>query len=241
MLKRSVTRLPYDQYQSGDYFKNNPDWDQDDSSWKAERILELIKDHDIQPRDAVEVGCGAGRVLAELSRALPATQFAGYDIAPDAARFWDRYRSPRLTFANGDFLALNHKRYDLLFMLDVVEHVPDPLAFMAALKDHAELFMFHIPLDLSASSVLRSDPLLHVRDKVGHIHYFNKALALQMLKDCGYHVVEWRYTGAAFNAPGRRLKTWLASLPRYALGLFNKDFAVRLFGGETLLVLASAS
>ncbi|MDZ7615898.1 MAG: methyltransferase type 12 protein, partial [Patescibacteria group bacterium] len=55
---------------------------------------------------------------------------------------------------------------------------------------------------------------------------------------CGYRIVEWRYTGASLNCPHRSLKTRLAGIPRRIAHCIHKDWAVRLFGGETLLVLA---
>lgn len=58
------------------------------------------------------------------------------------------------------------------------------------------------------------------------------------LLDTGYEVIEWRYTGASLNSPNRSLITRLAALPRRIAYAVNKDFGVRLLGGETLLVLA---
>ncbi len=89
-------------------------------------------------------------------------------------------------------------------------------------------------------SVLRESPLLHVRDKVGHIHYFTKGLALALLVECGYEVLDWKYTGAAFTAPQRSWKTRVAGLVRRLAYAANKDAGVRLMGGETLMVLARA-
>jgi hypothetical protein len=80
--------------------------------------------------------------------------------------------------------------------------------------------------------------LINVRKKVGHLHYYTKDLALSILLDTGYEVLDWRYTGASLNSPKRSLKTRLAALPRLIAYKVNKDFGVRLLGGETLLVLA---
>lgn len=56
-----------------------------------------------------------------------------------------------------------------------------------------------------------------------------------------YEVLDWRYTGASLNSPNRYLKTRLAALPRRLAYAGNKDFGVRLLGGETLVVLAKPS
>ena len=87
-------------------------------------------------------------------------------------------------------------------------------------------------------SVLREAPLLHVRKKVGHLHYYTKGLALTMLEESGYQVVDSSYTGAGFTAPQRGWLARMASLPRRLVGAMAKDAGVRLFGGETLMVLA---
>ena len=127
-----------------------------------------------------------------------------------------------------------------MLVLDVVEHVPDPFEFLARFRGHADYFVFHFPLDLSAISVLRQSPLLYARETVGHIHYYTKGLVLATLTECGYDIVDWRYTGATFTAPQRTWKTRLASPLRRAAYALNKDMGVRLLGGETLMLLARA-
>ena len=110
--------------------------------------------------------------------------------------------------------------------------------FLLGIKRRAEFLVIHFPLDLSALSVLREKPLLYVRNKVGHIHYFTKGLAIELLKECGFEVVDFQYTGATFSAPQRDIKTKLFSLFRRLIYSINKDMGVRLLGGETLIILA---
>jgi hypothetical protein len=81
---------------------------------------------------------------------------------------------------------------------------------------------------------------MYARNKVGHIHYYTKDLALALLDECDYQIVDWFYTGAAFTSPQRTWKTRIASLPRRLVYAINKDAGVRLLGGETLMVLACA-
>jgi hypothetical protein len=86
--------------------------------------------------------------------------------------------------------------------------------------------------------VLREAPLLHVRRKVGHIHYFTKGLAIELLREAGYDVLEAQLTAAWRTVPSRAWKTRLAALPRRLAGMLGAELGARLFGGETLLVLA---
>lgn len=229
---------PVDRYLSSDYLKHNPSWDSEDGPWKADLVASLLLDHQSVPASICEVGCGAGACLAALRDRFPGAELFGFDIAPDVESFWAPLSTLNINFQRGDFFALNRRRYDIILLLDVIEHVPDPFDFLARLQGTADQYVFHLPLDLSAVSVARESPLLHVRRKVGHIHYFTKNLALALLQECGFRVLAWRYTGAAFTGPQRSLKTRLAQIPRRLGHMISKDLGVRLFGGETLLVLA---
>lgn len=228
-------------YKFGNYLTHNPSWDIEDSPWKARKVFEILSAASLQPKSICEVGCGAGGVLAVLRSFYSETELFGFDIAQDAAQFWDKHKGLGVHYQIGDFFQLNSRRYDIILVLDVVEHVADPFDFLKGLLGEAEYYVFHFPLDLSAISVLREKPILRVRRKVGHIHYYTRGLVLALLQECNYEVLDCRYTGAAFAGPQRTWKTKLASLPRRLAYAVNKDAGVRLLGGETLIVLAKSA
>jgi len=94
-------------------------------------------------------------------------------------------------------------------------------------------FVFHIPIDLSASTVLHGYPLVNARSKVGHIHYYSKDLVIATLRDCGFEIVHWSYSGAGMNASRPTLKTQMAMWQRSVLYAFHKDKGVRVISGYT--------
>ncbi len=229
---------PYDSYESGEYLANNPTWDEEDSEWKADKVLKILDRNSIVPKSVVEVGCGAGGILAALHNVMPEVKYSGFDIAPDASKFWEKHAPKKIDFSVGDFLKAESKHFDVLLLLDVIEHVPNPFEFLLALRGRAEYYVFHIPLDLSASTVLREWTLLVGREKVGHIHYFTKGIALALLEECGYKVIDWSYTGAAFTVPRMTWKGLLIRPLRRLLFALNRDLGVRALGGDTIMVLA---
>lgn len=231
---------PIDSYESGKYLENNPTWDKEDSPWKALQVRKLMTRNHLSPHSIVEVGCGAGGVLAALSDSLPkSTVLTGYEIATDACAFWDEHRDKGINYVQGDFFCCAQK-FDVLLLLDVIEHVPDPFEFLAQMHGRANFYIFHFPLDLSALTVIRESPLLYVRNKVGHIHYFTKGLALALLNESGFEVLDAFYTGAYSSAPRKNWRKRLALIPRYLINSVHRDFGVRLLGGDTLMVLAKA-
>lgn len=227
-----------DRYLNGDYAEKNPDWDSADAPWKAGKIAQILADHNVAPKSVVEVGCGSGAVLVSLQRSLPDTRMEGYDIAPDAQLFWNGPSHSGIQFGLGDYLEMDTAVPDVVLVVDVLEHLGNPWEFLNRLRQRSKLIVCHIPLDLSASSVLRERPLLYVRDKVGHLHYFTKTLAVSLLEESGYEIIEARYTNASLESPQRALKTRVFGWVRRLFYALNKDLGVRMLGGETLMVIA---
>jgi hypothetical protein len=73
---------------------------------------------------------------------------------------------------------------------------------------------------------------------VGHIHYFTKETALASLVDTGYDIIDYFYTAGSIDLRVKSIKSLLARLPRKILYKINKDMAVRILGGHSLMVLA---
>ena len=224
-------------YTDGTYKACNPTWGEEDSPWKALQILHLLRAHGIEPTTVAEIGCGAGGVLASVVEDLSsAIEAEGWDVSPHAIELAQKHANDRLRFVAGDLLTTNRK-YELCLCIDVFEHVPDCLGFLRALRERAQKFVFHIPLDMHCSAIMR-DRHLSVRKSVGHLHYFSRATALATLTDSGYSILAEQYTnGARARLGGHRgWKTDMANILRM---LFSDSFSAKMFGGYSLLVLAS--
>lgn len=225
-----------DLYKCGIYKDKNPTWGEEDSEWKVAQITSMLGSHSVWPETVAEIGCGAGAVIAGIVRSVSSIKKAeGWDISPQAVNMAGKHASEKLKFFNGDMLC-SSQRYDLIMCIDVFEHVPDYLGFLSSLRDHAEHFVFHIPLDMHCSAILR-DRHLSVRDSVGHLHYFSRATALRTLKDTGYLIVSEQHTfGALAGLSGHR--GWKTSLANLMRRIFPDNLSSKLFGGYSLLVLA---
>src|SRR6185436_70312 len=89
------------------YLEANPSWDSEDSPWKAALVAAALERQEIKPGSIVDVGCGAGAVLAALRERYPASDLFGFEIAPDAGRFWAAHAGRDIRFSLGDFLSVN--------------------------------------------------------------------------------------------------------------------------------------
>lgn len=229
------------QYADGRYLEKVADWHAGDSPWKARKVAELLRRGALAPASVLEVGCGAGGVLAELQGLLPGdVSLRGYDVSPQALSLARPKENARLRFFRQDVLAAPPEPADLVLLLDVFEHVPDYLGFLRGLRPLGRRFAFHVPLDACAQAISRgSGILLEMRRHYGHLHYFTKDTALATLADAGYGVLDWFYTDdQAINPPPARLRRRAVHEVRRALFAADPDLAAWLFWGYNVMVLA---
>lgn len=227
-------------YVSGEYFKNNPDWDVADAVWKVDVIAGLLQRNNVKPKQVIEVGCGAGENLVELlKRDNDIEKLAGYDISPQAIELAAKKTTDKISFYNEDITVKENRHADLLLVIDVVEHVDDYYGFLRKLKAKSDWFVFHIPLDLSGRTVMKPHVMLQQRQSVGHIHYYTKEMVEWALKDTGYEIIDWVYTKPVVDiAPADSFKRFVKKILRNISFAINKDWSAKKWGGYSMMILA---
>jgi SAM-dependent methyltransferase len=90
----------------------------------------------VEPSTILEVGCGEGYMLEEMSRAGVGRDLLGVDISAPAvedarARLGDRARVER---RDARELAADGRSFDLVMMLEVLEHIPEPAQMLPILE-----------------------------------------------------------------------------------------------------------
>lgn len=225
-----------DAHINGDYLKKNPTWHVEYSARKAQTIHSFLESRQIRPKTIGDVGCGAGEVLALLQKNMDATcRFWGYDVAAPAIEMSKSRENEQLKFFLADFGEIETPYFDLLLVLEVIDHVEDYIGFARALKHRAEWKYFSFSLDISVQSAFRSDAFTQRRRDHSHLHHFNTQTALGTLEYAGYEIVSY------FYMPPNVTISWAAKLAlpiRRSFFGINPELAVRMFGGYSLQVLA---
>lgn len=225
-------------YNEGDYLDNNPSWHEQDSPWKANHIKNILQKNKIDFNSICEIGCGAGGILQSLSNEFPQNEFYGYEITKDAFDICKKKQTHKLKFTYGDLLEeSNSDIFDILLVIDVVEHVEDCYNFLRKCKNKANYKVLHIPLDMNAQFITRMSPIMKLRSGVGHIHYFSKETAIATLEDTGYEIIDYFYTNGSMDLKSS-FKAKVLNIPRRLFMAINKDFTSRFLGGYSLMVLA---
>jgi predicted TPR repeat methyltransferase len=225
-------------YKDGTYLKNNPTWDAEDSEFKANKILKLLSKHKIPLGSICEVGCGSGEILVQLSSNLPEnTNFIGFDISADAINIAKKKETTQIKFQLKDITDVTlNQQFDLILIMDVIEHIEDYFKFLRALTTKSRYKIFHIPLDMCAWSLFREKMLIESKERVGHIHVFTEDFIKSVLNDCGYKIIDQLYTEPIFKSASTKQK--IIELIRGLLFKLNKRFCSKTIGGISIMILA---
>jgi SAM-dependent methyltransferase len=190
----------------------------------------LLQDHGIRPVRLLDVGCGSGHVLRDVSDALRTPMALGIDPSGDAISLAVRHQRPGMAFRRATLDEVEGG-WDLALCLDVFEHLEDDVGFLRQLGRRVPMAVFRIPLDDSFVDRLtgRTEGF---RLRYGHLHAYDQPTAMARLVQAGFACVDSRYHRIPPQrwGPGNAL--------RYVVGRVAPHMAARVLGGWSLLVLA---
>lgn len=234
------------QYEAGEYWRRNPGFHREDSLFKARNVVNALESCDIGNNiRACDVGCGAGAVLHHVGRLLAERgievhEAHGYDDSEEAVAEANRL-FPHIKYKVGSAIDVP-AGYDVMLVMDVLEHLENYYEFLRALRHKASTYVFHIPMEMNVCRILHKTDLLEGY-RAGHIHQFCETTALEVLSATGFQPVHCRWTDVdlhqAMKTAGRvSWKRKVIRVLRKMIFPIVPDFTVALLGGKSLLVVA---
>lgn len=186
------------------YREQNLTWHREDSVWKAHQIARVLANTTFVSEfrgkriSVADVGCGVGGVIGSLSDeagrvGVDVGRACGFDIAQWAVS-QAKIEFPWLEFFCEDFCR-SEQLFDLVLLMDVLEHVPEPEAFVRAVAARAIYLVIHFPLDDNVLGRLLRRPAYR-KNSVGHLHYFHPESAKRFVRGAGLETVNNVYTPA---------------------------------------------
>ena len=225
-------------YVDGEYLQKNPSWHVEDSPWKATQVLRALTLLPQSPRTICDIGCGAGEILRQLELQMSSentAEFVGYDISPQAIALARSRESMRTKFVLGD--AQSDKRhFDVLLCIDVFEHLEDYFQFLRSIRQKADYFVFHIPIELNCEALLRNFPM-ETRGLYGHRHWFTRDTAVAALQECGYSVIGEFYT-PSYDCMPDNFHTRITKRIRRMIFAVLPELSIKLINGLHVMVVA---
>jgi SAM-dependent methyltransferase len=211
---------------------------------KADHVVRLCAHAGLRPGSLVEIGCGDGALLAELSARGLAPVLDGFELSPPAADIARaRGVARKVEVFDGLEVPVDDGAYDLAVLSHVLEHVPEPMTLLREAARVAAAVLVEVPLEDNRSA--RRDDKRAEAARIGHVQFFKRADVLALLRVAGLRVAAelsdpLPYAHHAFFASGHSerltaaVKTgvrhagWRAA-PRVVERLFTVHYAALAF------------
>ena len=144
-----------------------------------EKILTALED--IPFDSLIEIGCGDGKIITEVSRRFPGKKYAGTDYSEKSLRY-ARAFSPHISFETS-----NKDIFDALLLIEVIEHIPptDIDAFVASVADSLAPGGFGIV----------STPHVNMPLIPKHFQHFTREM-IETIFSTHFEIVSFEYTSA---------------------------------------------
>lgn len=185
-------------------------------------------------RRALDVGCGVGSALHLAKQA--GWEPHGHDVSGNALRVAHEVFGVTTHPEPIDEMAARGERFDLVTAFNVVEHVPDPIAYLRTLRRlTADGGHFGIAVPNYDSYAMR-----HTDDPQWlppfHLNFFNLSTLKQALAAAGFTLRAHKVKFASWSGiPGPKWKRYLFSPYLIANGLIGR------LGGNGIVAVATAS
>jgi 2-polyprenyl-3-methyl-5-hydroxy-6-metoxy-1,4-benzoquinol methylase len=168
----------------------------------------FLLDHVQAGQQALDVGCGEGRLTAELARA--GVKVVGIDVAEEPlrrARALHPQLDLRLVDGEGTW-ELPDAGFDVVWAGEVIEHVADTAVWLSevrrVLRSGGSLLVStpaHGPLTLARMALSRRAFAEHFDPRGDHLRYYSCETLVALLGDFGFEAINVRSAG---GPPGAR-------------------------------------
>jgi len=144
---------------------------------RRKRILSYLQKLNFD--SLLDVGCGNGEFLIEVSRAFNGTKLTGCDLSHATVKS-NRNNLPQVEFHTLDLneTALNQK-FDVVVCMEVIEHCSD---YQTSIQHLAAMTREHLVISVPCG------PLFQIDHMVGHIKHFSPEEIISAIHDAGLEI-----------------------------------------------------
>ena len=174
-----------DIYQSGEYIDKNPTLHDEDASFKVNNIINIFESSiDLKQKKKIkilDIGGGNGSVGFLFSQYLKEKryefEFHAIDMSEEMLKIQKKCNPFLKQIFFGDIKNLNDK-YDLVLLIDVIEHIEDYKIFTNNLKEISSYAIYNIPIEKNLFDLFRN---FYFKGKyyknqfttLGHVNFFS--------------------------------------------------------------------
>ena len=186
----------YDQQHDYESFRNDPEKRHEYDiavNWKVKNLGSLTSGS-IKFSNILEIGCALGILLNKMADSLSIKERTGVDISTENIKI-AKQLFPECTFFQGT-IENTKKKFDLVILSDIVEHIPDDLDFMKKVSKISNYVLFNLPLE---KSFMNKNRKYGVDDPSGHLRKYNKYDAAKLARSSGFKILSSFTVNSHYN------------------------------------------
>lgn len=225
----------YDQRWAEDWIEQEFESEAKDYIFKI--VLGELDRHAGDRRRLLDVGAHVGRLMHLAERS--GWQAEGIELNPRTSAFAARKTGLPVHRVNAHSLAREAKRYDAVTLLDVLEHIPDPVRLLAGLRELLETrgwIAVKVPcgpaqlLKERIRSRARRGRRVSVADNLVHINHFSVSSLRLALERAGYRSINITVGAPELmsSRPANGLRLGVYHLARCVPGALYSPLALNL-------------
>ena len=165
------------------------------TNWKVKHLIDVLKG-EIDFKNVMEIGCAFGVVLNKFANQCNIKNIIGLDIAKvntiHGSKMFPNIKFIKGTIEDEDLLSVagvEDKKFDLVILCDIIEHVPNELDFMKKVCSIAKYVVIDLPLEKSYSTKNRN---YGVDDISGHLRSYNLEEGLNLINESGFKIINYK-------------------------------------------------
>lgn len=225
-----------------EYINKNPGLHDSDAKSKINLINHILLPIHSKFDSIVDVACGSGTVLLEISKRYHSRKNLGIDISEkmiEVAKNNDFER--KVMWITSDTYKLKINNYELILAIDIVEHTKDDLRFLNHIKQFGKFIVIKVPIEINFINKLvktfsfgRIDECKHTKEKYGHLNHYSEKDIMYLIKKAGLCIISKQYS----HLPKRSMGFWeVIRIALFPLWYISKVLYLRINGGFLVLLV----
>ncbi len=190
--------------------QKHPSLHSEDSDWKFLKITNILNDFCTRNTgneiNIIDIGGGAGKIFSKVANHIrnvhhKKVQKYALDICQKTLEKHKQSNPDLLEVYNQDISKTNiaNKKMDLALMIDVLEHISNPVKALREIKRISKYAIFKVPLEDNFYNrfynfIKRGKPREFAIKNLGHINIYNSSKLLNEIKINIGQIISYEYT-----------------------------------------------
>ncbi len=226
-----------------EYLTLNKDLHDSDSQTKSRSILHILP-KDFRPNSIIDIACGSGKILIEVSKKLHVQKVVGIDVSYkiiDIAKQNDKGKiASWIPISIFDY---QQSGFDLVLAIDIVEHIENDRKLLDRISSLGSLAVIKVPIEdnpinrfIMWISRRTIDPWKETEKRYGHIHHYSLESFINLMQGSDLQIERVEY----IHLPRRNKVFWevlrILFLP---LWFISKKKYIQFNGGFVVILVKS--